>query len=243
MPRVGFQDLIDLNDDPELAFVEFEEKIRAELWDSLEDGQYQNYIVDRKIYYVTKLMAFHDSCDLSFLKKPLLMRTSDSFDIVFDDFLDEVNYWTTQISVRHARRLKSITTVIELKPEMKQKIHVHIDNIRNIILSIDLPPLKLEAILGKLNALSLEIDLDRTKTQALIALAIEVASGTGSVAKEIKPVKDMIDSITNLFGKAKELYDSVVKLPGSISQKQIEGPKKSLPAPKDKKNADDFPSE
>jgi hypothetical protein len=52
---------LDLPEDPELQFVVFEKQRREELWAALNHQDTQmSYDRDRKMFYVTKIMAFHD---------------------------------------------------------------------------------------------------------------------------------------------------------------------------------------
>jgi hypothetical protein len=66
------------------------------------------------------------------------------------------------------------------------------------------------------------------------ALALEIASTSRQAAKELAPVKDLIDTITNFLGKAKEIMDEKLRLPGPKSQERIEPPtpEKQLPPPR-----------
>ena len=132
-----------------------------------------------------KLMAFHDAHGLSILNRPSLNCKTGTFDSVFDIFTDEVTYWTTQIAVRHAHRLRPIQTILRMTPDVRQQLHSYINRIRETITSIELQPNKKEALLGKLNALADEIDRDRTKAEAWTAFVLEIAGAGGQAAKEL----------------------------------------------------------
>lgn len=226
----GVDDYLDLPEDPELAFVEFERRLRGELWQVLNDSKPMAQNQDNKVTYVVKLMAFHDAHGFKMLTKPTLTRGTATFNSTFDHFSDEVNYWATQIDVRHAQRLRAISTILSLTPEIRQQLHSYVTKIREILLPIELSEKKKEALFGKLNALADEIDRDRTKAEAWTAFTLEVASVGGQAARELKPVKDLADAIGNLFAKAKEMGEKL-GLPSRGEQKRIEGPRKQLPAP------------
>jgi hypothetical protein len=235
------EDLLELSEDPELAFVEFEERLRADMNDSIRDMDGWDYIQGQKLYYISKLMAFHDAHGFTFLERPKLARSmgTNDFRIGFDNFLDEVVYWSTQIQVRHAQRLRSISTVLALTPEIKKQIHHFINRTRAIVEPVDLPIAKKEAIWVKLNALADEVDRDRTKAEAATALALEIAGATGEAAKRLSPVKEIIDAITNLFAKAKEMTE-FRRLPAPSGPKRLEGPPKQLPKPQSDKASESF---
>jgi hypothetical protein len=160
------------------------------------------------------------------LKKPSLSRLEDHFEDGFDTFMDEVTYWTTQIEIRHAERLRPISTILALTPEIRQQLHSYINNIRQTLSPLQLPEKKKDALLGKLNSLADEVDRDRTKTEAWTAFTLELASTGGQAAKELKPIKDMADAIGNLLGKVKEMAESGVRrLASPTPRGRIEGPK------------------
>jgi hypothetical protein len=165
------------------------------------------------------------------LTKPNLWRSGDNFENEFDAFLDEVTYWTTQIEVRHANRLRPISTVLQLTPEVRQQLHSYINKIRETVAPLQLPEKKKEAILGKLNSLADEVDRDRTKTEAWTAFVLEIASAGGQAAKELKPIKDLSDAVGNLLGKAKEIAEGKRRLPAPAPRARIEGPPKPKPPP------------
>lgn len=231
---------LDLPEDPELAFVEYEKQIRKEMWDNIKDDHVDySYIQDQKVHYCTKVMAFHDAHNFGFLKKPVLYRKDIDFDANFDMFMDEVNYWTTQIAIRHAQRLRPIQTILRLTPEIRQQLHSYINRIRETIAPIELPSNKKDALLSKLNALADEIDRDRTKTEAWTAFVLEIAGAGGQAARELKPVKDLADAIGSLLGKAKEMADRL-GLPSPAPRKRIEGPRDRLPPPQPEKMPDEL---
>jgi hypothetical protein len=172
-------DYLDLPEDPELQLVAFEKRLRSNLNESIRTinrDTHEQYVLseigDRQMYYATRLMGFHDAHGFVMLTKPNLWRSGDNFENEFDAFLDEVTYWTTQIEVRHANRLRPISTVLQLTPEVRQQLHSYINKIRETVAPLQLPEKKKEAILGKLNSLADEVDRDRTKTEAWTAFVL-----------------------------------------------------------------------
>ena len=216
---------IDLPEDPELQLVVFEKQLREQMWAALTENTSILYDRDRKMFYVTKVMAFHDAHSFTMLKRPPLHRRDDEFEDKFDAFLDEVIYWTTQIEIRHAERLRPISTILQLTPEIRKQLHSYINNIRQTISPLQLPDKKKESLLGKLNSLADEIDRDRTKTEAWTAFSLELASAGGQAAKELQPVKDMADAIGSLLGKVKAMAEAGMRrLSSPTPRGRIEGP-------------------
>ncbi|MFZ1426327.1 MAG: hypothetical protein WAS21_06120 [Geminicoccaceae bacterium] len=225
---------LELSEDPEMAFVEYEGRRRKELFSNISDIPTDNYgyIRDEKAFYVAKIIGFHDAHDFSFLNDPNLRTADDDFDNKFDAFLMSITKITTQLGVRHARRLKPISITLTLTEDIRRQLHSYINKMREVLSPINLPARKKEDLFKKINLLADEIDRDRTKGEAYTALVIEIASVAGNAAQEMEPVRRISDSIGNLFGKAKNLADSILGLPGPSQPKRIEAPKKQLPAPK-----------
>ena len=71
--------------------------------------------------------------------------------MLFDEFLDEVTYWTTQIEVRQKERSKRVRTILALPDAIKKQIHSYINRIREAIKPSALKPEKKEALFAKLS--------------------------------------------------------------------------------------------
>jgi hypothetical protein len=220
-----------LSDDPELAFAQFARKKLAELetvyaqWEGeVNNSTFQN----AEARLATQVMAFHDAHDLTLIEQPQLKKWSAGFNSNFEEFKDGLEKLVMEIRIRHARRLKPITSFVTVPDALREQIHRHVEKVRTIILNANLRDDKRDDLLKKLQTFAAEVDAARTKLQAWADLTIEVAKTAGAAAKELEPVKDILDSIGNLLGKAGDLMG----LPGRKEPKQIEGPKKQLPKPK-----------
>jgi hypothetical protein len=236
-------ELLDLPEDPELAFVQYEKRRREAMQNRVEslfdapgyDDHRQYYdpkIEQVKLRYLSEVMGIHDAYELGFLTKPeKLYLGSEDFDFYFNEFERDVAYWTTQLAIRHAKRLKGISTILHLTPEIRRDIHACITRIREIITPMHLPDKKKEAIFKKLNALADEIDRDRTNSEAWTAFSLEIASTGGQAAREFKPVKDLVDAILDFLAKAKAMAEAKLGLPGPPTPKKLEAPRKQLPGP------------
>lgn len=215
-------DYAELPEDPELAFVYLEKKERKELWELLDSSNGYS-ATDFKMCYVNRVMAYHEALNISALQRPKLYRGSQDFEIEFDQFLDEVQYVVTVAELSHARRLQEIRVVVSLTPDLRQEIQEYIGKIRELIRPLDLTDEKKETIMNKIDALSNEIERDRTKVEALTAVTLEIASTAGRAAKELKHVKDLLDTVQNLLGVAKN-FSEKLKIGSDKPTKLLEGP-------------------
>ena len=228
----SIDELEGLPDDPELAFIEYvarRMKIYEEEFQHSE-GDYE--IRGARIRFLNTVKGFHDAHSLNILKNVQYERTSSSFHPDFDSFWDFLILKTTEISVRHAYRLRKITTILYLPDNVKAGIHALIEEIRAKIISLNLREKKKEALLNALAAFSKEVDHDRTKLESYTALGLEIATASEEAGKKFKPIKDLFDSMSTVIGKAKEAWETL-GLPAPGKPKQIEGPKKQLPKPDD----------
>jgi hypothetical protein len=225
------EEYANLPDDPELAFAKFVKNREADLkraYARLPDDASSNAFHNDELTFAIRVMAFHDGHDLHLIAPPKLEKWTTSFNTNFSKFRDDLEKVATEILIRHARRLKPLTSFVSVPDAIREQIHRHIEKVRKIIVGLKLTDDKREALLSKLQNFSAEVDADRTKLQAWAAFTIEVAKTAGAAAKEMAPVKEFIDSVGNLLGKAGDLMG----LPGRKEPKQIEGPKKQLPKPK-----------
>ena len=216
-------ELENLPDDPELAFVQYERRLQRRLgkhaWRSY------NFEVERD--YVNKLLAFMSVHHIESGNIDTEPPEDEVYFLrYFRKFIGEIQGMIMQIKLRSKDRSK----LVYISPEYRQQIHYYLMEIRSIIDRIHLPVKKREAIMTKLNKLADEVDRDRTRPEAWSGLALELADTGGEIAERLAPARKIIDSIANVFAKAKELGEQLGLPPGS-EPKQIEGPKKQLPAP------------
>jgi hypothetical protein len=123
-------------------------------------------------------MAIHDALELEMLTRPSLIRRTQEFDVLFDEFMDEVTYWTTQLEVRQKVRSRRVNTILALPDGIKRQIHSFINQIREAIGPIELKPEKKEALYARLNALADEVDRDRRKPKhGQLSCSSSLASG------------------------------------------------------------------
>jgi hypothetical protein len=229
----------DLPEDPEMAFAEFvlrDKETYSEQFQLCEDN---GAVRALGMLFVSRVMAFHRAHSLELISDPRLARSTKNFTEEFNAFWDNLTSVTTEIDVRHAYRLRRISTILELPPEIRQSIHNAIEQIRSLIVPLNLREKKKEALLNALSAFSREVDHQRTKTEAWTSFGLELATAAEEGGKKFKPIRDLVDSVSTMLGKAKELGDRL-GLPTRDKPKQIEGPKKQLPKPEDFADGEPF---
>jgi hypothetical protein len=233
-------ELLRLSAEPEQAFLEYErqvrERIRAEL------SRADNYEVDSlKIEYITHVIAVARELDLAILgdwEVPKFGSTSIHEEYL--QFQSDVDFYVVRLRLKHARRARGYS--VALDTSTRSKIRHHLNRIRDIVTKLEIAQRKREALLAKLTAFESEVDRDRTRFDSAMALMIEAAGATGEAAKKLKPVRKIIDSITDLIKSAKDEEDSgSPSLPPPEERKRIEPPRASSPSDKGSSLDDDIP--
>jgi hypothetical protein len=99
------------------------------------------------------------------------------------NFGKEVEFYRTQLLIRHGRRLQGYS--VALDPATKQKIGHHLAKIREIVDKLNVDDDKREALYSKIEALQLEVDRDRTRLDAFADLVIEAAGAVGDCVEQL----------------------------------------------------------
>ena len=239
---ISDDELLDLPDDPELAFVQCERKLRESLLEKLRDTE--SYDGDRsyKIGYINQVVGIAKALDLPIFDEydvPTLDRPTHSF---YEQFLQDVDHFTVQIRMRHARRVKRYS--VALDHATKSKIRHHLEQIKEMVDRLGVSERKKGALYSKINALVEEVDKDRTRFDAAMALILEVASIGSEAAEKLEPARRWIDSIARLLGRAKEAEDAAApRLPAPKERKRIEPPRRHLPEEERQRTVDDLDDE
>lgn len=235
------EELAQLPEDPELAFVEFERIVRARLYEEEQKASREEYynVDSHRLEYINKVVAAARVYDIAALAQWQVPSVRDNISDAYMQFTTDVDHFTTQIRIHHAPRSRQNT--VGLDGNTKAKIHHHIAQIRTAIENAGLPEPKRDTLYDKLNGFALEVDKNRTNLQAGMAMYISVCDGIGQGFKKLEPVRKTIDSIAALLGRAKEVEDSLrPTLPRPEERRQLEAPRARLAPPEPKAgNLDD----
>ena len=183
--------------------------------------------------YFDILIAFdevHDLGILSDFRNP--PSDQNSFSEFFDGFCRHAEISSQKIKMEAARRVKTgAQTIIVLDAPARKAIHALIDAIREKLNELALSENKRESLFNKLNAFAAEVDRNRTRTEAFLALAVEVARTARTIKEEAKPLQQTVDRVLDWIEKAEKWHEA---LPTWKDRKRIEGPRKRLtPPPQD----------
>jgi hypothetical protein len=222
------EELADLPDDPEHAFVLYERRIRERLHKDLEISENQYAVESCQITYMSHVLAAVKALDLGILGNWTVPSTSDDVNTYYRNFVTEVDGFTVQFRFRHARRVKQFSVAFDAAA--KAKLRHHLEQMREVVDRLDVPDRKREALINRITALNDEIDRDRTRFEAFAALVVETSD-------QMEPLRKWIEPIAGIFRKSKEIEQErePPRLPSP--PKRIGGPKQPQ-APQRKKQVD-----
>jgi hypothetical protein len=214
----------DLPAEPELAFIQLEGKYRSELDEAIRQADERSSYSPYYLTYINQTLAAARALGLQVFDGWQVPRHENDLWDAYRNFNSDVEHYIVQIKVLHGRRISGHS--IALDAATKLRIQHHISQIREIVLKLEVLPAKKEALIARVAALSAEVDRDRTRIEALAALALEVATTTGEAARRLKPVKGILDTVAKLLGHAKDAENARPSLTAPPERKRL-GPPRS----------------
>lgn len=214
-----------LPEQPELAFVYLEEKYQSALSNNIEsadpNGSWDPYYLE----YMNSIVAVAEALELDFLSN---FKISPSRKNIYNEYIEFsllVKQHTTKIRIKNGRK-KHLYSVA-LSSIQKDEIRKYINNIKAIIEKSKIPEDKKDAILKKLQALSAEVDRNRTRFEIVADFVTKTGAISKTAEQEIAgPWWKWLTKIAEIIGGAKESEEEreQVRLPAPEPQKQLPPP-------------------
>lgn len=227
----------DLPDDPELAFVQLESHFRKQMEIDIAESDDGGTIAYYKSRYINQTIAAARALDIEGIRDYSLPDSESNVWSYFETFSSDANNITIQIKIRSARRTKQYS--VRLSSSDKRKIHHYIEQIRDTVENSNCGIEKREAIYKKLADLTLAVDRDRTKLEAIADSIRVVARLSGDVEKDgAEPWWKWVKLIFNVVDDAKEKEGSST-LPPMDERRKLEAPRKEPPPTAKPRNLDD----
>lgn len=226
-----------LPDDPEMGFAVLQKREYEALERTWQSAEGSTRLQEQR--YIDTLIAYDDVHSLGVLTDYKGPRGKGvSFDQFFDKFRRHTEISAKKIKMEAARRLKiGAQTIVVLDATAREAIHALIVAIREKLNELALSESKRESLFNKLNAFAAEVDRNRTRTEAFLSFAVDVARTSRAVMEEIKPLQQIVDRVLDLIDQANEWHEV---LPPWKDRKRIKGPPKRL-APPQQDLDDDIP--
>jgi hypothetical protein len=181
----------DLPEDLERIFLVVEQRFRDDLDRKTEKVDWDQWFPSTEcMEYIRRTTSAAQELGLSFLSNYEIPNSRNLGAEDYRDFRGMVDHYSTALHLRHARRDSGYTVKFDITA--KRKVTHFIQNIREIILKLEIDDWKREALLNRLNALQQEVDRDRFRYQIFAAYVIESAGVIGISAEKMKPARESI---------------------------------------------------
>ncbi len=220
----GDEDIAELADDPDLAFVQFERMARARL-DSRLEGLDPN--VDTSIIYfeyMSAVLAAAKSFQISDLAKwRLPSMRDDDVERTCQDFAINAQHVAMQIQLRFGPRFR--TSSVKIGQNAREKLRHHLAQMREAVEKSELSQEKKDRIMRRINDLQKEVDAGRTPIQSLGELVMQISDITSNAIDRVLP---SVRAIAAIFQSERETEEAErAQLPKPIERKRIKGPEQS----------------
>jgi hypothetical protein len=211
--------------DPEQAFLHLERYYRERCEEQVGKAHNDENVGSFWAEYIGRVLAAIRELGLATQFNSERMPKVEEIDYsTYLNFGKEVEFYRTQLLIRHGRRLQGYS--VALDPTIKKKIGHHLAKIREIVDKLDVDDDKREALYSKIEALQLEVDRDRTRLDAFADLVIEATGAVGDSIEQLDSIRKWLDSIARLLWGARTEENK--KLPAPQERKQIEAPRAPL---------------
>lgn len=218
-------ELENLPDDPQEAFLKFERIAREHLDQTLyqqADSQ-GSHGWTAELDYMSSVVGAAKVFAIEELSNTSLPGVNANIGPEYEQFRADVSHLCIQL--RLAKKWGGKKDYVSFDPPTKMKLRHLLDQVRAIVDDEQrLTPRKKAALVSKIAGLSAEIDSDWSRSESVGQLFLEIAGITGEAANRMEPARKLIESIAAAFGKAKREQEDK-RLPGS-ERKRIPPPKR-----------------
>jgi hypothetical protein len=197
-----------LPEDPEAAFVQYEAILRNAVREANSDRNYTGWDIERE--YVAHVLAFVDTRTLPVDLPRNPPSDNEAFYEWYQSFIRAIDYYKAAARLQISARKKQNVSVLVLSPDLKAQIGAHLIAIRKIVSESEISENKRDALFRRINNLQEEVDRDRTRTEAAMALLLDVTSAVAKGAKQLDPVLDRVERIIKVLAKAKDENDQKI---------------------------------
>lgn len=214
------QELADLPEDDEQAFVLFERTIRDRYLrisgkDSTDDAERA---------YVKHILSFVKQTGIELHINLAPPNDIEGFYVWFDAFFRDIDDCVLDLRVAHARKNKTnFTTSIYLSYDCREEIDKLLARVRKVVNQADFPEAKKDAIYQRIAALQAEVDKSRTRLDAFLSRWLDVTNAVGEGAENLEPLAKLLERIMKVLGRAKAQQETG-QLPTSEETKKLPSP-------------------
>lgn len=227
--------LADLPDDPEFAFVELDGRMRKIIKESQRQLHYlETSIVEDYHAYLDSFRETHK------LDVDIPIDTGNEAILIFEDITSSVDRFKKKVRRRQIHEsVIAVSSLVEFSTDERNEIHGHLENVRSLIHTSNLPTRKKNILQKKLAALSEEVDKIGTRTDALLGLYLDATLALGQGATNAKPFMEEVKSILKIVFRAKAREEGVALPPPSEVSLLEEQPAQAEDVSQSQEHSDD----
>jgi hypothetical protein len=235
MNGLAGEDLLELPEDPNLAFLAIEERARERVARQLAESEDSHFDDSIRRNYIITVVAAADALEIHDLHGASVPRVGDETLIQFQQLVNDVAGFAVRVRIQSARRARKFS--VALDQPTKRKLRHLLKQIREVVDKLEVSDQKRERLYCRVAELEEEVNRNRTRLEVVASLAISISETSGKVAKNLEPLWKWVHPLLGLIGKAQEREEvpSVPQLPSP--PRQIEAPKWVPASPKEKSEA------
>lgn len=216
------EEMANLPDDDKLAFVVYEERLRAKT--RAIAPEHEDLNLERE--YANHIVAFIKIANLDIPVNRDPPENDVAFGVWYRSFLQAIDYHIVEIRLAHARGVDNgVATMIYLSEDYKTEIHKLLGRIRKVVNAVDLSDAKKNAIYDKIAALQSEVDRTKTRFDTFLSRWLDLTNAAREGAENLEPVVSLLEHVMRIFGRAKADHD-VGMLPAPEETRKLPGPKR-----------------
>jgi hypothetical protein len=226
-------ELDDLPDDPQTAFMAFVRNAQRKLKDETAkldpENQYEWHQIDELRHsFMNVVLAAAKRLEIAPLMEIELPRLADFRDTDHRQFHADLGHYLTQLMFDNSIRNKGDS--VEILPKSKDRIRSYVHSLRNCIEQANMTDAKREALIKKLNSFEDELEKRRLSFLAVTRLSLEILAIPGAVWASTEITTKLLTSVMQVVAEAKVAEDETRQLPPVAPPKALSPPRKEPPS-------------
>jgi hypothetical protein len=215
-------ELLELPDDPSLAFLAIEAKARELARSEIATSENSSADEDSRLVYLTTVISAAQALEIPDFRDWPIPRVSEKASSAYNQLLSEVTAFSVLVRVKNARRTRRYS--IALDPATKVRVRHLLNQLKDAVDKLEVSDAKRERLYARIRDLEDEMNRNRTKFEAITSLVLAASETAGKAATNMEPLWKWVHPLLDALGKAKDEEDERVPQL-SPPLRQIEGPK------------------
>lgn len=220
--------------DPRERFVGIEEICRKRYEEAVSTDDVQwNYVQEIRLQYMAGVVSAAKYYGIEPINKITIPRKSDWNDNAYEDFVNELHFYTMQLALQAADRNSQLS--ITLQGSTRERLSTLTQHLRDQVAKLELPPARIDQLIERINQFERELTKPKLTFAGVAALTIYITAAIADLGGAATTVRGAMNLIEEAVGSAKEEEDKALagRL-GVFEPKKLEPPRPeeaSAPSP------------